>query len=137
MDHVHADLLRGEFDEGIGEGFDGTVHVGLDNDVELLEVAQRNAAADLLQGDVRLRLDALDAEQLLALGGDVARLFFIFQDVQVVTGGRCTVQAEDGNRSGRTGLLDLLAALVEHGLDAAGVAAGQHHVADMDGSALD
>ena len=77
VDHVHVNLFGGELDEGVGQGLDGAVHVSLDDDVELLEVAYRDAAADLLEGDVLLGPQALDAEQLLALVGQVLGLALV------------------------------------------------------------
>ena len=137
MDNVHLHLLGRKLDERIGEGLDRTVHIGLEHDVEFLEVADGDTAADFLEGDVLGGLDALDTDELLALVGDVLGLFLVVEHVEVVTCGGSTVQTEHRYGSRRPCGVDLLAALVEHSLDLTGIAAAEHHVADVKGTALD
>ncbi len=131
MDHVHAHFLGGKLDEGIRQGFHGTVHVTFHNHVEFLEVTNGNSAANLLQGEVLLGLDALDADELLALLGNGLGLFFVGHDVELFTGGRGTVEAQQGNRRGRTGAFYLLSTFVVHGFDAAVIGAGNNDVAHV------
>lgn len=52
MDDVDLNFRRGEFDEGVGQSLDGTVHVAFDNDVHLLEVAERDASSDFVECEV-------------------------------------------------------------------------------------
>ena len=136
MDHVHADALGAELDEGVGQGLHGAVHITLDDDVEFLEVAYADAAADLLEGHVLLGLDTLDADELLALCSDALGLLLVGHHVEFLTCGGSAVQAEDGHRRGRTCLHHALTTLVEHAAHAAEVAAAQHDIALMQGSVL-
>ena len=137
MDDVDTHLLGGEFDEGVGEGFDGTVHVTLDDDVELLEVADGYTAADLLESHVLLGLDALDTDELLALVGDALGFALVAHHHEFLTCRRGSVESEDRDRSGRTGFGNLLATLVEHGLDLAVEASAEDDVTHMESSVLD
>ena len=79
---------------------------------------------------------ALDAEQLLALVGQVLGLALVLHDVEYLAGGRSSVESEYRYRSGGVGLVDFLAALVEHGLDPAVEAAAEHDVSHMESAVL-
>lgn len=124
-------------DERVLDSLDGTVHIGLDDDVEFLEVSDSQTATDLLESDVLLGADRLLALQLLTLVSNLACLLLGRQYVELVTGLRRTVETEDRTRLTRANLLDALAALVEHGLDTTVVGAGQHDVAHMERTVLD
>ncbi len=137
MDDVDLDILGGELDERVLDSLDGTVHIGLDDDVEFLEVSDSQTATDLLESDVLLGADRLLALQLLTLVSNLACLLLGRQYVELVTGLRRTVETEDRTRLTRANLLDALAALVEHGLDTTVVGAGQHDVAHMERTVLD
>ena len=84
-----------------------------------------------------LGLDALDADELLPLVGDGLGLLLIEHDVELVTCGGGSVESEHGNGSGRTGLVNLLATFVEHGLDTAVIDSGQDHVSGPENAVLD
>ena len=98
MDHVHVNLLGRELDERVGKGLHRTVHVSLDDDIELLEVADGDAPSDFLEGHVLLGLDALDPYELLAPVGDGLGLLLVCHDVELVTGARGSVESEYGYR---------------------------------------
>ena len=61
-----------------------------------------------------LGLDALDADELLTLVGDVLRLPLIGKHIELLTCCRSAIETEYGNRSGRTGFRNLLSTLIEH-----------------------
>ena len=134
--HVHLDLLGGELDERVGESLDRTVHVTLDDDVELLEVADSDTAAYLLECHVLLGLDALDAQQLLAFVGDALGLLLVGEHIELLACGRGSVESEYGHGRRRAGLGNFLAALVEHRLHLAVAASAQHHVAELESTLL-
>ena len=81
-----------------------------------MEVAQSQAAAHFVEGQHLLRAQTLFALQLFALVGDFTSFLLCLDDVESITGGRRTVQAQNEGRFGRAGLLHALVTLVEHGL---------------------
>jgi hypothetical protein len=84
-----------------------------------------------------LLLGQLDvAELALTEQRDFARLALVGQRHHLVARTRHVGQAEDLDRDGRTGFVDGLAVLVEHGADAAEGRAGQQHVAATQGTGL-
>ncbi len=128
MDHVDLDLIGRKLDERVGQRLHGTVHIALDDDVEFLEIADGDTAAYLLKGHVLLGLDALDAEKLLALVGNVLGLLLVSHHIELLTRRRSPVESEHRYRCRRTRLRDLLSTLVEHRLDPAVVASAEHNI---------
>ena len=51
MNYINSDFLVGEFQQGVGKGFHGSIHIAFDDDVELLEFPDRNSAPDFIEGD--------------------------------------------------------------------------------------
>ncbi len=136
MEDVDLHFVGGELDERVGQSLDGAVDVALDDDVELAEVADGTAAADVLEGEHLGCAQTLFASELLALVGYLACLLLRLHDVECVAGGRSAVETEDEGGHGRTGLPDALVTLVEHGLDLAEVVAGQDDVAHAERTVL-
>ncbi len=137
VNDIDLDILGGEFDERVAEGFHGTIHVALDDDVEFLEVADSETASDFIESDVLLGADGLLALQLLALVGNLACLLFGGQDVELVARLRRAVETEDKARFTRECLGDFLSALVEHRLDFAVVGAREDDVAHVERAVAD
>ena len=121
VDDVDLHLLGGELEQAVGQGFGRTVHVALDDEVELLEFTHRDPAAEFLEGDLLLRPDALFTLQLLALLGNGPGFPLAFKDVEFVTSIRGAVQSENRNGGGGSGFFELFATLVGHGADLAAV----------------
>ena len=94
MYDTYGDLFGGKFLQRVAEGFHGTIHVTFDDEVKFLEVAQRQTAADLVEGDMFLGADALFAEDLASSVGYFFRLAFILIDLEFLTGLRRAVEAE-------------------------------------------
>ena len=120
VDDVDLHLVGTKLDERVAEGLHGAVHVTLDDDVELFEVAEGATTTDFLEGEVGLRTDALLTLQLGTFGGDVLGFFLVLHDVEGVASLAGTSEAEEQHRLRRTGGHDLLVALVVHGADASG-----------------
>ena len=109
--------------------------VGLDDQRQGLRAfAQVVEHGFQLGGLLASQLDV--AELALAEQRDFARLALVGQHHQFVAGGRDFGQALDFHGDRRTGFLDGLAVLVQHGAHAAEAGAGQHHVAAMQRAAL-
>ena len=66
-----------------------------------------------------LGLDALDTDKLLTLVCNILSFLLVCHYVECLTGSRSSVKSENRYRSRRTGFLDLLSTLVEHGLHTA------------------
>ena len=84
MDDVDLDLVGRELEQRVAECLHRTVHVGLDDDIEFLEVAQCNAAANLVEGHMLLCAQTQLALQLCTAVGDVLGLLLVFGDVEGV-----------------------------------------------------
>ena len=104
----------------VGEHFGRALHVGLDDDRQVLHVA----FGDLLLQRFERQAAAFGAERLflrhaLPVGGDLPRLGGVGECLEGVAGLRQTRQAEHFDRRGRSGLLDRLAAVVDQRAHAA------------------
>ena len=130
----HFVVLLVELAQRVGERFEGTLHVGLDDEVERGDLAalhrredvfEASAAAEHHRVALRRRLAAMRARF-----GDRARHLVVRRDAQLVAGERHVVETEDLDRHRRTGFADLLAVLVEHRAHATPGGTGDDRVAD-------
>ena len=137
VDDVDAHLGLVHLVERVLEGLDRALDVGLDDEVEVLELAFADAREQVVEGDVRLL--ALREGALLerALLGEVARVALVGEDAELVTGGRHGREAQDLDRIGGTGGLDGVALRVDERTDATVGGAGDDGVADAQRAALD
>ena len=71
-------------------------HVGLDNEVEFVVRTHLESFTNLFKGKNFARTEILFALQLFALVGNFASLLFGFHYVELVTGLRSAVEAEQG-----------------------------------------
>ena len=132
MDDVDLHLLGGELYQRVAQRLYRTVHVALDDDVQLVEVAQSKTAAHLVERQHLLRAQALFALQLLALVGYLACLLLGLDDVERVAGSRGAVQTQYQGGFGGACLLHALVALVEHCLHLSVAGSGKHDVAHLE-----
>ncbi len=95
--HVDLYFLGGQTFEGVLQCLDRTVHIALDQQVELLEVAQGYTAPNLVEVHTLHGAQALLACQLFALGGYFSCLLVALHDVEGVACCGCTVQAQYGS----------------------------------------
>lgn len=86
VDDVDVDLVGGKAFQSLGKGFDRAVHIAFDDDVEFLEIADGNPAADLVQGNVFGSPHGLFAFELHATGGDLFGLLLVVHHDKLVTG---------------------------------------------------
>ena len=139
VDDLGLDLVCREPLDGAGQSLGGALHVGLDEDRQLLG----RALADALHHFFQRAAAARDLGQLgLTIAthaevGDFARARFALDHVEFVARLRRAVEAEDLDRNGRTGALDGGAMIVDQAAHAAPHGAGDKHVADLEGAALD
>ena len=136
MDDVDLHLFGRELQQTVSQGLHGTVHVCLDDDVELLEVADGDTTTDLVQSDVRAGAACLFALQLLTTVGDGFHLALIGHHVEGIARHGSAVQTEQQHRRGGTSLLDGTVVVVEHGLHLTVGGASQHHVTNLQGAVL-
>ena len=104
VDDVDVDLGLVHLGERVLEGLDRAVDVGLDDEVEVLELALRDASEQVVERDVRLLLLLEDPLLQRALLGEVASIALVDEDAEVVTGRRHARQAEDLDRVRRAAL---------------------------------
>ena len=113
--------------------------VGLEQDVELVELALLGLREDLLEGEpARLAAgELLGLEPVRALLGELAGLAVVLDDLDPLAGLADAVEAEDLDRVARAGLLEAGAGVVLHRPDLAPLRPGDDRVADVQGAALD
>ena len=135
MDRVDADLGLIHLVERILKGLDGTLDVGLDDQVELLDLGVGDGLEEILERHVLHAALLLDAGLERALLGELARVAVVLEHAELVTGVGHGLQAQDLDGVGRTGLGDGAALGVEHGADAAIGEAGNQRIAHVQGTA--
>ena len=129
VDDIHMNLLGREFDEGVAEGFDRTVHVALDDEIEVLNTTHCDVVCNIFESLTTSGTNTLLALELFTLVGNFTSLLFCFHHVELVTCCWCTVQTEDEGWLCRKYLLDSLTALIEHCLDTSPTGSCQNDVA--------
>ena len=136
MEHVDLHFLGRELDKRVGKSFDRAVDVAFDDDIELLEVADRAATSDIFECKHLGGAETLLAGKLLSLEGYVACLLLRLEHIECVAGCRSSVKAEYKRRHCGSCLFDALVTLVEHGLDLAEVVACDNYVAHAESAVL-
>jgi hypothetical protein len=139
-DHAQLDLVLGQLEDLVRHRFHRALHVGLDHERQLLELAFRDRAAEVLEADLRRRGHRLLPQLELAELDDGLRLELVGDDHELVARLRQRLQAEDLDGRGRSRFLEPLAVVVVEGADLArhrarddGVADPQRAVLDEDG----
>ena len=120
MDDVDADLFRALLVEGIHDGFEGALHVGLDDEVEHERfLIVRLAGQEGFEGHAGLLGEFAFTQLDGAAFRDAAGQLFVLKADELLTGFRHAFKALHFHRNGRPGLFDLAALVVEHGAHAA------------------
>ena len=84
MDDIDLNALFRQFDERTRHGLHRTVHIAFDDDIQLLERTDRDAASDFVERYVLLGHDALHPLQLLAFVGDFAGRTVVVHHVEQI-----------------------------------------------------
>ena len=136
---LHRDLRVRDLLQLALRGLDRALHVGLDDQAELLDGALLHRAEQVLEADGLVAPgQQLGAQALRALlGGSGGRPARSRPRGSSSPAPRRLVEAEDLDRRARPGLLDALAVVVVQRLDLAPGVAGDHGVADVQRAALD
>ena len=138
VDDADADFLVGELLERRLDRLGAALDVGLDDDVEVLDLALVDACEQILERDL---LGGAGIRGhfglLLAFLHKLTRHAFVVDGVEDVARVRYLAHAGDLHRYGRAGLLDALALVADHRADAADGRAGDDDIALMQGAVLD
>ena len=139
VDDVDRDLLLGDLGDLVLERLERAGDVGLEDDVELLDVALLGPREDLLEADLaglaagqRLGLQAVGA-----LLGELAGAAVVLDRLDELAGLADAVEAEHLDRHPGPGALDAVAGEVVHRPHPAPLRAGDQRVADLERAALD
>ena len=136
MHDARLDLVGSELAQRAGDGLDRTLHVALDQQLELLAAGLLELLHHLLE---RARRTG-GAQRLAALAdavvGDLARPALALDDRERITRLRRRVEAQDLDRHRRPGRGYRLAAIVDQRAHATPGAAGHDDVADAQRAAL-
>ena len=132
-----ANLLGGHALQRVGQHFDRTLHVALEDEVEVLDAGLLDLLGEAFERDAgalgELRLALLH----LAVLGNALGLVAVRHDQEGVAGVRHAFETEDFDRGRRPGFGDGASAIVEHGADLAEGVADDVAVASSQGSVLD
>ena len=138
MDDARADLVGAELFQRADDRFERALHVGLDDQREVLAARRLELRHHLLEraahaGRMRRALLALLAD---AVVGEFARAGFALDHGETVAGLRRAGKAQHFDRNRRAGLLHRVAGVVDQRADAAPFGAGDDDVADTQRAAL-
>src|SRR3989338_4871967 len=136
VDDLELDLVGRETLERVGQRLDGALHVGLEDQPELLHLARLDLLLQPLERDARRGL-ALELLAILAHGRDLPRLALVGDHHEHVARGRHAGEPLDLDGVRRARALDLLAVGVDERADPARVGADDHRVALLERAALD
>ena len=136
VDNLDAHLVVRELLERRTKRLDRTLHIRLDDDVELLHLALLNGGEQVVERYLVELLVALFLLLVLALLDQLARHLLVVHRVEDVARARHLGQANDLNRHGRAGLLNLSAVLVGHRAHTADRRARDHRIAGMQRAVL-
>ena len=136
MDDLEAHLVGGEALERLRERLHRALHVGLENEPQLLDLAGDDLLVQVLEGDAGGAL-ALEPVPIRAHGRDLPRLALVGDHEQRVPRLGDARESQDlhGVRGARAG--DLLAAVAEHRAHAPRVGAYDHGVPLLERAGLD
>src|SRR5271165_6391134 len=131
------DLAVLQFLQLFGQGFDRALNVGLDDQVEVLDLLLGHLAVEVLQGDgLALGLGGIASAQPAGLG-DLAGAGNVVDHREGFASGGNDIHSGDFDRGGWSGLLDRPAPIVEEGANPPIAVAADEDVADVQGSVLD
>src|SRR5450830_288454 len=135
-DNTHLHFVVTQAVQGAVQRFQRTADVGFEDDVKRLLLFLAHVLEDVLKlaGVSTSQFDF--AELALTEQSHFTGFLLVSHNAHLVASVRGTVQAEDLDRDGRTGFLDRLAVLVEHGPYTAIVRTDQDHVALAQGTVL-
>ena len=95
MDRVDADLGLIHLVEGVAQSLDGALDVGLDDQVELLDLGVGDGLEEVLERDVLDAALLLDTGLERTLVGKGASLALVLEHAELVTGVGHGLQAQD------------------------------------------
>src|SRR5471032_3133853 len=135
-DHTHLHFVVTQAIQGAVQRFKGTTNVRFEDDVKRLLLCLAHVFEDVFQlaGVSTGQFDF--AELALTEQSHFTGFLLVGYYAHLIASVRGTVQAENLDRDGRTGFLDWLAVLVEHGTYTAIVRTDQDHVALAQGTVL-
>ena len=136
MDHVDAHLVVRELLERLAHGLDGALHVGLDDDLQLLHIAHLHLLEQVVERDLRAGIEALLFLGGAALFDELAGQAFIRNGIERVAAGRHAVEARNFDRHARAGVVDRAPARVRHRAHTADARARNHNIARMQRAVL-
>ena len=138
-DDVDAHLLLRNLGELVHERLERTRHIGLEDDVELLDDAFLRLGEDLVERELAGAAagDRLGLQAVGALAGELAGAAVVLDDLDPLPRLADAVEPEHLDGIARAGGLDALAGVAEHRPHLAPLGAGDDRVADVERAALD
>ena len=135
MNRVDTDLGLIHLVERVLKGLDGTLDVGLDDQVELLNLGVGDGLEEVLERDVLHAALLLNTCLERTLIGQSASLALVLEHAELVAGVGHGLQTQDLDGVGGAGVGDGVALWIEHGTNAAVGKAGDQRIAHVQGTA--
>ena len=129
MDDTHPHLVVGELLQRCLHGLHAALHIGLDDEVQILHLACLDLAEQILQGHLAHRGVGSGLFLCLALLHQLTGQLFVGHGVEGGAGGGSLRKTRNLHGHGGTGGGDLLALVADHGPDTAYGGAGDDNVA--------
>ena len=130
MQHAHAHFFIAKLAERDTNGFRATLHIGLHHNGNFLLLTRLDAGQHIGQAATASpgRGSGFFAQLALTEFGNLPRTRFVFNSDEILARCRHTGQAQDFNRQGRPGILQLAALVIQHRAHAAPFGTGHHNV---------
>ena len=132
MDDLGVDLLALDFAERGADRFERALHVGLDDEVELLFLALLECVEKAFERGALWCGQLAEPLALHALRAEFLRGALAFEDHELIAGKGQAGEAEHAAGRGRTGFLDRLAVVVDQGFHFAEKLAADEGHADFE-----
>src|SRR5690554_2127660 len=114
MNDIDLDFLCGKVLEGIGQCFNGTIHITFKNYVQFLEFAKGNTPTDFIKRNMSLGPNRLLTLELCTFCCYCLCFTFIMENIELIASLWRTIQPKDRNGSRRSCLLNAVSALILH-----------------------
>ena len=136
VQHADLDLFVLDLGQRALERLRRTVHVRLDDEVEILGLSRRHRLEQLVERALGGLEQLLLALLLRAVLDDRLGLLLVLHDVELVTGGADRLEADDFDGRCRPGLVQRAAEIVQHRANTAVLRTRDHVLAALQGALL-
>ena len=136
MNDLNSDLVVGELEKALLDGLSRALDIGLDDDVEVLQLTLFNRGKEVVKSDLLVLLELLFLGLGLSLLDKLPCKALVVNGVKSVTRLRHLVETHDLNGDGGACGVDLAALVVRHNSDSADGSARDYDIARSERAVL-